>query len=206
MNFGFMSFDFLVEMAWKSALISGAALAIAAALRFRPAGERSAVLRMAVAMILALPLIALLLPALPIVTQTIHESAPTAPVLLPSVDALPISLAQAQAAAPAAASTWDDPTPLILWLWIGGAAMVAARLLAGLWTLRRWTRNASAPDLPEWGLALKGMQHDAFQQIPQGQIQGLRQGLQNLQGPALQPHTRLDALNSFHVILVHIYQ
>ena len=57
-----MNFDFLVEMAWKSALISGAALAIAAALRFRPAGERSAVLRMAVGMILALPLITLLLP------------------------------------------------------------------------------------------------------------------------------------------------
>ena len=48
----FVNSGFLLEMAWKSALISGAALAVAAMLRFRPAGERSAILRTAVAMIL----------------------------------------------------------------------------------------------------------------------------------------------------------
>lgn len=157
MNFEFVNFDFLVEMAWKSALISGAALVLATALRFRPAGERSAVLRMAVAMILALPLIALLLPALPVVTETVRESGPLAPIVLPAVDALPVVLAHAPAAMPAtppASGTWDDPTPLLEWLWLGGAVMVALRLLAGLATLRRWTRNASAPDLPEWNHAL----------------------------------------------------
>ncbi|MDB5693758.1 MAG: family metallopeptidase [Alphaproteobacteria bacterium] len=144
-----MNFDFLVEMAWKSALISGAALAVAAALRFRPAGERSAVLRMAVAMILALPLIALLLPALPVVTQTVRETAPAAPAAFAAIGSLPLP----QAAAPAAGA-WDDPVPLLEWLWLGGAAMVAVRLLAGLATLRRWTRNASVPDRPEWTEAL----------------------------------------------------
>jgi beta-lactamase regulating signal transducer with metallopeptidase domain len=147
-----MTFDFLVEMAWKSALISGAALAVTAALRFRPAGERSAVLRMAVAMILALPLIALLLPALPVVTQTIHETAPAAPTALAALDALPQTAA---AAVPATgAGAWDDPAPLLEWLWLGGVVMVVLRLLAGLWTLRRWTRSASGPDRPEWIEAL----------------------------------------------------
>ncbi|HEX4736479.1 MAG TPA: M56 family metallopeptidase [Allosphingosinicella sp.] len=143
-----MNFDFLVEMAWKSALISGAALAVAAALRFRPAGERSAVLRTAVAMILALPLIVLLLPALPVVTQTIRETAPALPTALPPVD----FVAAAPVAAPAS-SAWDSPMPVLEWLWLGGAALVVLRLLAGLATLRRWTRSASTPDL-QWSAAL----------------------------------------------------
>jgi beta-lactamase regulating signal transducer with metallopeptidase domain len=145
-----MNFDFLVEMAWKSALISGAALAIAAMLRFRPAGERSAVLRMAVGMIVALPLITLLLPALPVVTQTVSEAPPAVPAALPALDAL----ALAQAAAAPAPAGWDDPTPLLEWLWLGGALMVALRLLAGLWTLRRWTRSGAAPERPEWAETL----------------------------------------------------
>ena len=86
----FMSFDFLVEMAWKSALISGAALAIAAALRFRAGGRafggaedgggddpRSAADRLAAA------------GAAGGHRRPIHESAPAAPALLPAVDALP---------------------------------------------------------------------------------------------------------------------
>lgn len=148
MSLDFVSFNFLVEMTWKSALIGGAALAIAAALRFRPAGERSAILRMAVAMILALPLVAFLLPALPVVTETVHAAAPAA---LPSMDALPTGASAAAASAP---SAWDDPTPVIEWLWLGGAAMIVLRLLAGLATLGRWTRNASAPDAG-WGDALE---------------------------------------------------
>ena len=38
-----MSFDFLTEMAWKSALIGGSALLLAALMMRRSAGERSAV-------------------------------------------------------------------------------------------------------------------------------------------------------------------
>jgi beta-lactamase regulating signal transducer with metallopeptidase domain len=153
-----MTFDFLVEMAWKSALISGVALAVAAALRFRSAGERSAVLRMSVAMILALPLIALLLPALPVVTETIRQAAPATPAVLPAVDALPVAQAAAAATPP---SAWDDPTPILEWLWLGGAVMVALRLGAGLATLSRWTRTASAPEGPEWMQALARARHAA---------------------------------------------
>ena len=55
-----MNLDFLVEMAWKSALISGGALAITALLKSRSPDERAAVLRTAIALIL-LPLLTWLL-------------------------------------------------------------------------------------------------------------------------------------------------
>jgi beta-lactamase regulating signal transducer with metallopeptidase domain len=142
-----MSFDFLLELAWKSALISGAALALATALRGRTAGERSALLATAAALIVALPVITLLLPALPIVTRTIHEAAPVA--LTPAMLA-----AIASAPPPQPAGVLDDPTPLLELIWAGGAAMVLARLFAGLWTLRRWTRGGEPFTHPLWQEAL----------------------------------------------------
>ncbi|MFL6857285.1 MAG: M56 family metallopeptidase [Allosphingosinicella sp.] len=154
-----MSFEFLIEMAWKSALISGAALALAALLRRRSAGERSALLGTAAALIVSLPLVALLLPALPVVTSTVREAAPAA---LSAADYA------ALAAPPAAAAPrlLDDPAPLLEWLWAGGAALLLLRLVAGLATLRRWTRAGSELDCPAWrgalarGLAETGCRRD----------------------------------------------
>jgi beta-lactamase regulating signal transducer with metallopeptidase domain len=139
-----MSFDFLLELAWKSALISGAALALAFLLRRRSAGERSALLGT-----VALPVITLLLPALPVVTSTVHEAAPVA--------VTPAMLAAVAAAAPepaAAPSVLDDPSLLVEWLWAGGAAMVLLRLAAGLWMLRRWTRGGEPIASAAWQDAL----------------------------------------------------
>ena len=59
-----MSFPFFLEMAWKSALIAGGALALSAFLKSRSAADRAAVLRLAIGLLLALPFISLLLPAL----------------------------------------------------------------------------------------------------------------------------------------------
>ncbi|MEA3035114.1 MAG: hypothetical protein QOH04_873 [Sphingomonadales bacterium] len=145
-----MSFDFLVEMAWKSALISGAALALASVLRRRSASERAALLATAAALIVALPLATLLLPALPVVTSTVHEAA--LPILSPA------QLAALAAAAPAAAVTpgvLDDPAPLLELLWGGGAAALLLRLLGGLATLRRWTAAGSETACPAWRRALE---------------------------------------------------
>jgi regulator of protease activity HflC (stomatin/prohibitin superfamily) len=64
-----MSFSFLWEMSWKSALIIGAALALAALLRSRSPADRAAVLRLGVSLLLLLPAIALFLPALQIETS-----------------------------------------------------------------------------------------------------------------------------------------
>ena len=97
-------------------------------------------------MLLLLPLIALWLPALEIVAFAAPEPPASLAYALPSG----VDLA-GFAGAPAPEPTiWDDPTPLVLLAYLGGLAMVGSRLLAGLWTLRRWTRGAHEVDCPEW--------------------------------------------------------
>jgi beta-lactamase regulating signal transducer with metallopeptidase domain len=157
-----MSIEFLVQMAWKSALIAGGALAIAALLRRRSADERAAVLRTGVALILALPLLVWALPALQVETWAAPAPAPivTTPAFetgaVPPMAVLPMSSADLAAQpAVAAPSVLDDPTPLILLAWLGGIAMVALRLLAGLWTLRRWTRSGQPVECPAWRAAFE---------------------------------------------------
>jgi beta-lactamase regulating signal transducer with metallopeptidase domain len=153
-----MSYDFLIEMGWKSAAIAGGALLLAAMLRSRAAADRGAVLKVAVALLLALPAIALFAPALEIETPA-AAPAPTsvaAPASLAPAGLDPAAAAPAFSAAPAAASggNWDDPSLLFFLLYLGGVAMVGGRLLAGLWTLRRWTRDAREVEAPEWRSAL----------------------------------------------------
>ncbi|MDQ8755987.1 M56 family metallopeptidase [Sphingosinicella sp. LHD-64] len=145
-----MELSFFAEMAWKSALISGAALAFAMLLRSRAAADRAMVLRIGVAMLLALPLIVLFLPALEIVAF----AAPAAPAL-PSAAYAGLSLADLGTLPPAAEPTiWDDPTPLIVLAYLGGLVMVGGRLVAGLFMLHRWTRAARDVTCPEWQAAL----------------------------------------------------
>ena len=151
-----MSYDFLIEMAWKSAAIAGGALLLAAMLRSRAAADRGAVLKIAVALLLALPAIALFAPAVEIETP--------APAAAPAVAASPLAAvppaaveaapAAAIAAAPAAAGDWDDPSLIFFLLYAGGVLMIGGRLLAGLWTLARWTRGSVEVEDPEWRAAL----------------------------------------------------
>jgi Zn-dependent protease with chaperone function len=142
-----MDVSFFGEMAWKSALISGAALALAFALRSRAASDRALVLRLGVAMLLLLPFIALALPALRIEAWAAPAAAPNPYLPGPELQfALP-----ADAGLPTAAPTiWDDPTPLVLLAYLGGLLMVASRLLAGLFMLGRWTRAGREVTCPEW--------------------------------------------------------
>ena len=159
-----MDVSFFGEMAWKSALISGAALALAYVLRSRAAADRALVLRLGVFMLLLLPVIALALPALKIEAWSAppraaaaHLVAP-APLRVPLAAELPLPAPDlAIAAIPAEAglqpvepTIWDDPTPLVLLAYLGGLAMVGSRLLAGLFLLRRWTRAARPADCPAW--------------------------------------------------------
>ena len=142
-----MDVSFFGEMAWKSALISGAALALAFVLRSRAAADRALVLRLGVFMLLLLPFISLVLPAL-----KIEAWAAPPPPALPPLDAAPALSAADLAYAlpadpglqPAEPTIWDDPTPLVLLAYLGGLAMVGSRLLAGLFLLRRWTRAGTA--------------------------------------------------------------
>ncbi|HYJ53728.1 MAG TPA: M56 family metallopeptidase [Allosphingosinicella sp.] len=147
-----MDVSFFGEMAWKSALISGAALGLAYVLRSRAAADRALVLRLGVGMLLLLPFIALALPSLQIVAWAAPEPAP--------IPAFYAAAPELQAALPAGAplaapppTIWDDPTPLVLLLYIGGLLMVGARLAAGLFMLGRWTRSGRMVDCPEWQAA-----------------------------------------------------
>lgn len=135
-----MSFSFLFEMTWKSALITGAALMLVALLRNRAPADRAAVLRLGVALLLFLPMIALFLPALQV------EMAPDEAQPLP-FEAL-LALAGAQQSVeiaplqPVPVTIWDDPSSLIAIAYLGGLLMVGLRIAGGLWTLRGWTRRA----------------------------------------------------------------
>jgi beta-lactamase regulating signal transducer with metallopeptidase domain len=149
-----MSYDFLIEMAWKSAAIAGGALLLAATMRSRAAADRGAVLKVAVALLLALPAIALFAPALEIATSApAAVTAQSAPVQPAALEAASAPAAPTAATAPAGGD-WDDPSLLFFLLYIGGALMVGGRLMAGLWTLRRWTRDAREIQAPEWTAAL----------------------------------------------------
>ena len=142
-----MDLFFFAEMAWKSALIAGAALALAYGLRSRSASDRALVLRVGVTMLLLLPFVSLWLPALEIVAFAAPEPAPSLDSLPPEVRMALLSGASAAAPEP---TIWDDPTPLVLLAYAGGLAMVGSRLLAGLWTLVGWTRRAREVTCPEW--------------------------------------------------------
>src|SRR6185295_10272236 len=146
-----MDVSFFGEMAWKSALISGAALALAFALRSRAASDRAVVLRLGVAMLLLLPFIALVLPALRIEAWAAPAPTPAAlPPLAFAGSELPLALPADAGLQSAAPTIWDDPTPLVLLAYLGGLLMVGSRLLAGLVMLGRWTRAGREVTCPEW--------------------------------------------------------
>ncbi len=175
-----MDLSFLGQMAWKSALISGAALALAAALRARPAADRAAVLRAGMLLLLLLPVVALSLPALRVEAWAPAETpssphfgeskvgSPTpAPSGLqaivagrpdPTLSPLPgLSGTNPGVTAPVAIYPRSvEPTPrailtlLVVFGYLTGLLAVAARLLVGLWTLRRWTTSARQVACPEW--------------------------------------------------------
>jgi hypothetical protein len=154
-----METSFFAEMAWKSALIAGAALGLAYGLRSRAAADRALVLRIGVAMLLLLPLIAVALPVLPV--EAWAAPAAEAPAFyVPGPEA---QLPQAAGAGlqPAPPTIRDDPAPLVLLAYLGGLLMVGGRLLAGLWMLRRWTRGARDVTCPEWLAAFERARRDA---------------------------------------------
>jgi beta-lactamase regulating signal transducer with metallopeptidase domain len=135
-------------------------LAVVTLLRSRSAADRGAVLRVGVLLLLSLPVIATLLPALAIETAA-PEAAPLA-ASLPA--AAPLALSEAELSSPEtlaslsaveATGDWNDPGILFLLLYLGGVAMVGGRLIAGLVTLRRWTADARDVTDPHWLAAME---------------------------------------------------
>lgn len=142
---------FLIGMAWKSALVSGAALLLLRVLKDSPAAARAALLRFAALLLLALPALSLLLPAIEVAvpqTTVAPAAAPVAaPVAVPM--AAPVSLDAPMAAAAVASDTMRLGELLPL-LYLAGVVLLALHLGAGLWRLGSWTRSAREPDCPRW--------------------------------------------------------
>ena len=151
-----MSFSFLWEMSWKSALIIALALSLATLLRSRSPADRAAVLRLGVGLLLMLPIVALFLPALQI--ETPAETIPALPMeAMASAEMAPLEIAALQ---PVPTTIWDDPSSLIAILYLGGLLMVASRIVGGLVTLRRWTRAASPMTDLDWLRAMARVRPD----------------------------------------------
>jgi beta-lactamase regulating signal transducer with metallopeptidase domain len=119
----------LISLAWKSALIAGLALIAHAAMRRRPAAERAALLQATLLAQFALPLFALLLPALDLAWLPVQALAPTQ---------APVVLARVQSAT-APSFAWENAA---LTLYCAVSAALLLRFAIGVGTLGRWTRSA----------------------------------------------------------------
>jgi len=153
----------LFDLAWKSGVVAAAVLAAAALLRSRPAAERVALLRLGVVVVLALPLLTTLVPALRIQAPALARLEP-APAAAPAVAPAPApapSIATAApprpaAVAPARAAPPHRITPLAMLgaVWATGVAVLLLRLLGGVAALALWTRRADPVNDPAWRAAL----------------------------------------------------
>lgn len=152
-----MSLPFITEMAWKSALIAGAALLLVTLLRSRSPSDRAAVLRLGVSLLLLLPLVAYVLPALQVEAMPAPE--PVQPVAFNPMAMAPASYMDMAASptvrvAEAGASLWSDGEMMLAFAYFAGLLAVGLHLGAGLTTLRRWTRRAETVRDPAWTDAL----------------------------------------------------
>ena len=154
-----MSLSFILAMAWKSAVISGAALLLVALLRKRSASDRAALLRVGVLLLLLLPFLSILLPALTIETAPAPAPAASA-VSLPAMSAAELA-ALAAAVPQVAGSGWQQAELAAALAYLAGMLLIAFRLGAGLLTLRRWTRSGRQVTSPRWVRALE-------RQVPKG--------------------------------------
>jgi len=154
----------LFDLAWKSGVVAAAVLAAAALLRSRPAAERVALLRLGVVVVLALPLLTTVVPALRIQAPALARLEP-APAAAPAVAPAPAPLPSIATAAPprpaaAVASARAAPphriTPLAMLgaVWAAGVGVLLLRLLGGVAALALWTRRADPVSDPAWRAAL----------------------------------------------------
>lgn len=160
-----MTLDLLIESGWKSGLIATACLAGVSFMRRRPASERVALLRVGVVLIIALPLLATLTPALRIETADFLQP----PALSSSAPRSDRSAGLAGAALDPSADSRMNTTVrpfvdetiasidiafTVIAVWVLGVAILAVRLVAGITLLSWWTRRSAPLTEPQWTLAL----------------------------------------------------
>ncbi|WP_332661048.1 M56 family metallopeptidase [Brevundimonas sp.] len=135
----------LLSLLVKSSLIAGLALSAVWSLAGRSPAERVTLLRAAVVLLVALPLIALAGPDL-----TVWLAAPPTPA--PVETFIPPAAGTAPGVSPAFALP-GLPTWIAL-VWALGAAALLARFGLGVLTLARWTRRGEVVSDPAWTAAL----------------------------------------------------
>jgi beta-lactamase regulating signal transducer with metallopeptidase domain len=152
-----MTGEFLWEMAWKSSLLSLGALGAVALLQGRSAADRAFVLRLAVGLLLVLPVAALIGPTLAVQRPPVLEAlqAQTAPLAAPldSQAARDGGPAVVAAALDSGAGTLVSGPHVLLAIYGLGVGAVLSHLVAGLLTLRRWTQGARPVWHPLWAAA-----------------------------------------------------
>jgi len=137
--------ELLIDLGWKSAAIAGFVLLLSHALPRLAASERVMVLRAGIAALLMLPLFALAMPVLELAVLPAQQTVAAANAIVP-----------AGAAGPVAAGPSPLPFDWTPWAYAAGVVLLLLRLIAGLVTLRRWTRSAVPPSDARWAEALAG--------------------------------------------------
>jgi len=143
-----MTLDVLIALLAKSSLIAGVGLLLARFTTRRPV-ERVDILRGAVLLLLALPVLMAAGPALRLaVLPAAPAPAPLAPPIwsgqVEPLDGLAVS----------GAVPMPDAAVILACIWTVGAVLIAARFAAGVWTLHHWTRDAAPVRCPRWLAAL----------------------------------------------------
>lgn len=131
----------LLSLLIKSGLVAGLALSAAWLLSGRAPAERVILLRAAVVLLVALPLIALAGPDLTIWLAPAPAAAAAGPFILP---------AAGSASTVAPAFTLPGLPTWIALAWGLGAAVLLARFGLGVLTLARWTRAGEVVSDPAW--------------------------------------------------------
>jgi beta-lactamase regulating signal transducer with metallopeptidase domain len=124
---------FPFEMAWKSSLIAGVGMALAATLRMHPASRVDA-LRLVFVTLLLLPLVSLAGPGLSLRILPAHEPA--------------------TGLGDAPTDAWFSSETALGAIYLAGVLAVFGRCASGLWMLRVWARSAEEIQTAEWAAAL----------------------------------------------------
>lgn len=134
-----MTWTLLISLLVKSSLVAGAGLACARFLTLRPV-DRVDILRGAVCLLLALPVIMNALP--PLDLALLPAIAPSSPIAGDTVDL--------EAASTIERTPWPSAATIIGGLWLLGVLAVTGQLLLGLFTLERWTRQGHPVERRDW--------------------------------------------------------
>ena len=149
--------EILFEVAWKSTVVSAVVVLLLIVMRKQTASDRVAVGGLGLAMILLLPALVMGLAYLPVPSIEFVAPVEAPEVAIPlAVDPAPAQFALDHSAALASEpAATVSPAVLAILFWAVGVLAVGLRLIAGLTTLARWSRQARVVDTPFWNGLLR---------------------------------------------------